>query len=408
MSVPRFVKTDKATGSHGDVPPVQLAAEDVKTLIVGAGPAGLAMAGRLLQAGLPCTVLEQDHRIASSWQDHYRRLHLHTVKGCSNLPHRPFPREYPRYVPRQQLVEYYEAYAQDMGIQPRFHHRVERIAPSPNGWRVDAVVTRGTESTTAAFAAERVVVCTGFNRIPVRPSWPGQDAFNGEILHSVDYRSGDRFQGQRVLVVGMGNTGAEVALDLAEQGARPALAVRSPVNIIPRDFLGRSTQQSAMTFSRLPNAIGDRIGQWMQRISMGDLRPYGLQPAAMAPARQLRELGRTPVMDVGTIAAIKAGRIAVYPGIEAFSPDGVRFTDGREAPFDAVVLATGFRSAVEDFVDNAEPLFNGHGVPSACWFEERPGLYFLGYNAYSSGLLWRIREDSKRILEHMRSSVSTR
>lgn len=377
------------------------------------------MAGRLSQAGMDFTVLEQDHRIAPSWQDHYRRLHLHTVKGCSNLPHRPFPQDFPRYVPRQKLVAYYQGYARDFGIQPHFGHRVQRIVQQGSGFRVEALRLNGetpskstvqshalTQAQKVGFEAQRVVVCTGFNRIPVKPQWPEMESYQGLVQHSVDYRSGSAFSGQRVLVVGMGNTGAELALDLLEQGAEPALAVRSAVNVVPRDFLGRSTQQSAMTFSRLPNAIGDRMGILMQRISMGDLRPYGLKPAGIAPARQLREQGRTPVMDVGTIKAIKSGAIAVYPGIERFWSKGVVFDDGRREAFDAVVLATGFRSAVEDFVDDAEVLFNQHGVPSACWFDERPGLYFLGYDAYSSGLLWRIREDSGRIVQHIRQRAS--
>jgi cation diffusion facilitator CzcD-associated flavoprotein CzcO len=365
------------------------------TLIIGAGPAGLAMAGRLAAAGLPFRILERDHRIAPSWQDHYERLHLHTVKGCSNLPHRPFPDEAPRYIPRAELVAYYEAYARDFGIRPLFGQEVTRVAPSAEGhWRVDTRSDR--------FRAARVVVCTGFNRLPVEPAWPGQARFGGEIRHSRHYRNGKAYRDRRVLVVGMGNTGAEIALDLAEHGARPTLAVRGPVNIVPRDFLGRSTQESSMTFSRLPHALGDALGRVMQRLTIGDLSRCGLRPAGIAPARQLREEGRTPVMDVGTVAAIKAGRIAVRPGPEAFSPGHVRFTDGREEPFDAVVLATGFRSAVEEFVTDAEPLFNRHGVPRAPWFEQRPGLYFLGFDAYSSGLLWRIREDSGAILEHIR------
>jgi cation diffusion facilitator CzcD-associated flavoprotein CzcO len=245
------------------------------------------------------------------------------------------------------------------------------------------------------------------------PSWPGQDSFGGTVVHSRHYRNAKPFRGQRVLVVGMGNTGAEIALDLLEQGAKPALSVRSPVNVVPRDFLGQSTQESAMMLSKLPLPVADALGRFFQRLSIGDLAPYGLRKPPIAPAKQQREQGKTPVMDIGTVKAIKAGQIAVYPGLDRLEDHAAVFANGKQASFDAIVLATGYACAVEDFVDHAAPLLNQNGVPADCWFAERPGLCFLGFDGYSNGLLWSIHEDSGRIFTHLqdrakKGHVSTR
>ncbi len=370
------------------------------TLIIGAGPAGLAMAGRLRKAGLSFDVLEQSQQIAHSWHNHYRRLHLHTVKRFSNLPHRELPESYPRYVPRAQLVEYYEQYARDLGIQPIFGQSLRRVRRTQDGWEV--------ETQDKTYRCDQVVLATGCNRRPVRPHWPEEDQFGGSILHSRDYRSGESFRGKNVLVIGFGNTGAEIALDLHEQGARTFLSVRSPVNVVPRDFLGNSTQQSAMMLSKLPKGLGDALGSIFQQIAIGDLSRYGLRKAPFAPAQQQRETGKTPVMDIGTVAAIKRGDIRVFGAVESFEPGAVRFADGRRQELDAVVLATGYAADIAEFFDDPESMLNRYGMPSALWFNDRPGLYFLGFDPYSNGLLWSIREDSGRILQHMQAQNSTR
>ncbi len=363
------------------------------TLIIGAGPAGLAMAGRLRAAHKPFDILEQFHGIAPSWQNHYRRLHLHTVKKFSNLPGEPLPVSLPKYVPRQELVNYYQNYAKSRGIEPIFGQTVTRVHRVGDHWQVN------TQDRT--LRTSQVVVATGFNRRPKQPKYAGEEQFGGEILHSRHYRSADDYRGKKVLVVGFGNTGAEIALDLLEQGALPSLSVRSPVNVVPRDFLGTSTQESAMFLSKLPTAISDPIGWFFQRLSIGDLTAHGLRKPPESPAWQQRTLGKTPVMDIGTVAAIKRGAISVNPGILQYSPGQVHFVDGRSESFDAVILATGYAAAVEEFLDDTGSLLNNLGVPSGLWFDHKPGLYFLGFDAYSNGLLWSIREDSGKILNHM-------
>lgn len=348
-------------------------------LVIGAGPAGLATAARLREKGISFEILEQSQAVAPSWRQHYDRLHLHTVRERSHLPFMEFPGHYPRYVSRRMLVDYFEAYAKAFDIRPHFGEEVSAIRPTGAGWEVH---TRSGKS----FAAPHVVVATGLNRVPNRPGYDGEEKFGGRILHSREYKNPKPFRGQRVLVIGFGNTGAEIALDLSEHDISTSLSVRGPVNVVPRDFLGNPTQKTAFALARLPTWLGDWIGAQVQRLAFGNLRPYGLVPSGVPPARQLRETGKTPVIDIGTIEKIKTGKIRVKPGIERFTETGARFEDGTEAPFDTVILATGYRARLEDFLPFTDGLFDRYGIPKEVVGKEKyKGLYFLGFDNYKPG-----------------------
>ena len=357
--------------------------ENSDAVVIGAGPAGLAAAACLIQRGLRPMVLERAGDLGASWRSHYERLHLHTVKTHSALPGLPFPASAPRYVSRQGVVDYLAAYATHHRIAPRVGADVASIVPRDGGWQVATAAGQ-------RYAAPAVVVATGANNRPNRPEFNGQAAFAGRIVHSGDYRNAAPFRGRRVLVVGMGNTGAEIALDLAEQGATAALSVRSPLNIVYRDVLGRPTQLTSMALARLPDRWGDAIARWLCTVTVGDIDRYGLQRSELSPLRQLREHGRTPVIDIGTLARIQSGEIAVFPGIDRFTPDGVRFVDGREAPFDAVVLATGYSAGVERLFPETEVPLDANGMPRDVIGQGAlRGAYFVGFDLRQPGGLLR-------------------
>jgi len=355
---------------------------DTEILVVGAGPAGLAVAAALIDRGHCPVVIEKAAHVAASWRAHYDRLHLHTVKELSALPGMPFPASDPRYLPRQRVVDYLDAYAARCGIAPRFGVEATAIVPGEGGgW---LTTTRGGEAIRSRF----VVVTTGANSIPFVPAIEGEASFAGQILHSRGYRNAAPFKGRRVLVVGMGNTGAEIALDLAEQGVPVALSVRSPVNVVYRDVLGRPTQRTTLLLWRLPSALGDALARWLCDVTVGDLGRYGLRRSAISPLCELREHGHTAVIDVGTLARIKAGEIAVYPGIRRLDRAGAEFVDGRRAPFDAIVLATGYRSGIAAlFPASAVPL-DESGLPrEAIGRGALAGAYFVGFDMRQPGTL---------------------
>lgn len=366
-------------------------------LIIGAGPAGLAVAGSLRLLGRSATVIDEAAQVGSSWREHYHRLHLHTVKSHSALPGLPFPDEAPRYVPRQGVVDYLEAYARHHGIEPIGGQTVVRITAAPSAeqvarWRVHTAAGR-------VFTATQLVLATGANREPRAPVLPGQDAFNGRVLHSHAYRNAEPFKGQCVLVVGMGNTGAEIALDLAEQGVAVALSVRSPVNIVLRDVLGRPTQLSSIALGKLPEPLGNALATLLRNLTVGDLSRWGLRTPKASPLRQLRREGKTPVIDVGTLARIRRGEIAIYPGIASLMRGGVRFTDGRGQGFDSIILATGYQPLLQGlFPDHPLPL-DERGLPTVLHGEgQLDGLHFVGYDIRQpGGLLRTIAMQAERV-----------
>ena len=372
------------------------------TIIIGAGPAGLAMAGQLAHRKLPFTVLEASEYIGFAWRNHYDRLHLHTVKQYSALPHLPYPANYPTYVSRLQLVEYLEQYAAHFDIRPKFGQTVIDIKRGATGkWHV--------QTETDLFEADRVIVSTGYNRFPNKPELPGQQSFRGIIWHSREYRNGAPFRGEKVLVVGMGNTGAEIALDLLEHGATPFISVRGPVNIVKRDVYGRPAQPSAILLSKLPNWLYDLAARLSQKLTTGDLSQYGLGKPKH-PASYDTRRGKIPVIDIGTLDQIKAGNIQVLQGIERVNAKTVTFKaspDGemRELPFDAIILATGYRPGLAPLLgaDLSTRTLNERGYPKQLWFDEPDlqGLYFLGFTTPLTGIIYNLNFDSDKIARHV-------
>ncbi|HVL57359.1 MAG TPA: NAD(P)/FAD-dependent oxidoreductase [Burkholderiaceae bacterium] len=381
-------------------------ADEVAAVVVGAGPAGLAAGACLIRCGIEPVVLERSASVASSWRCHYDRLHLHTVKRLSALPGLPFPREYPRYVPRDAFVRYLEDYAAHWRIELRFDEDVVAIERTGASWQT--ITRRGNR-----WLSRAVVVATGANAAPQLPTFAGQSTFPGRILHSRDYRDPQPFANQRVLVVGMGNTGAEIALDLAAHGVSTALSVRSPVNIVRRDVLGRPTQLTAIALSRLPQRWGDAVARLLRDLTVGDLSQHGLRRAPQSPLRQLREHGKTPVIDVGTVAMIRSGRIGVYPGLESFGPGGVRFADGRTAAFDAVIFATGYRPQVAPLFPQQQPPLDAEGVPTeVAGIGPLASVYFIGIDLRQAGGLLRTigqqaQQVAQAIARHRAAGAST-
>ena len=239
--------------------------------VIGAGPAGLASAALLQRSGEQVVVLERGE-IGAAWKTRYDRLHLHTVRWLSCLPGYRIPRGYGKWPSRDRVIEYLERYTERNALDVRTGVDVERLDRGAAGWMI--------ATAEGAVEAERVVIATGHNNVPFVPDWAG--AFAAEIVHSADYRKPAPYVGQRVLVVGAGNSGAEIAVDLADGGAADVmLAVRTPPSIVRRDTLGLPSQVLGIATAHLPVPVVDRIAGTIRRISIPDLTPHGLP----APAR---------------------------------------------------------------------------------------------------------------------------
>jgi len=198
-------------------------------IIVGAGPSGLATAACLKQQGVPFMVLERSNCIASLWQKRtYDRLKLHLPKQFCQLPNFPFPQEFPEYPTKKQFINYLESYAKHFEINPRFNECVQSAKyDETNGlWRVETV-SNGNE---VEYICRSLVVATGENAECVVPDIEGLSEFKGEVIHACDYKSGESFRGKKVLVVGCGNSGMELSLDLCNHNASPSIVLRSSVS----------------------------------------------------------------------------------------------------------------------------------------------------------------------------------
>jgi putative flavoprotein involved in K+ transport len=333
-------------------------------------------------------VLERGE-VGAAWATRYDRLRLHTVRWLSSLPGYRMPRAYGKWPSRDAVLEYLHRYATVAGIDVRTNVAVEEIVRANGGWRL--------HTSAGDMEADRVVVATGHSNQPYLPDWPG--AFTGELLHSADYRNARPYAGRRVLVVGAGNSGAEIAVDLADGGAAEVfIAVRTSPHIVRRDTLGFPSQVLGIATAHLPVAVVDRIASTMRRVSIPDLAPHGLPP----PRRPYTDFLRRrviPIVDVGLVDAVRRGRVRVVAALERFDGGAAVLADGTTLRVDAVIAATGYRPALEPLVgklgvldDHGEPLVGG--LP--------PDLHFVGYQVTLGGTFRLVGIEARQLSRALR------
>jgi putative flavoprotein involved in K+ transport len=358
---------------------------------VGAGPAGLSAAAMLQRAGVPTLVLERDS-VAASWRRRYDRLHLHTHRLLSCLPgYRLSPARGP-WVSRDGVVEYLEGYARHHGLTVRTGVEVRRLDRADGGWRIDTSV--------GELESPFVVVATGYEHSPYLPPWPGLDGFEGDLIHGSEYRNAEPYRGREVLVVGTGNTGAEIAVDLHENHAgRIWMSVRTAPHVFRRDVNGFPSQVGSLFFHRLPPVMGDRVASVMQRTTVGDLTRYGMPRPERGVLSDFRARDTVPILDVGLVDLLKNGLVEVVPAVVGLEGPRVLLAEGRTVEPDAVIAATGYRCGLDSLVGHLGVL-GADGKPRTPPGQENPaapGLHFAGYTNPLSGRLWAMQFDSRRI-----------
>jgi len=341
--------------------------------IIGAGPAGLAMAAELAHSGVRSVVLERADAVGASWRERYDRLRLNTCRWTSTLPHSRYAKGTALFPSRDETVRYLEDYAERHRLDIRFGTRVDRIEAADGRWELHTSLGKDT--------AAQVVVATGYEHTPLIPRWPARDRFQGHLLHAAEYRNANRFRGADALVVGPGCSGMEIAFDLVKGGAgRVRVAVRTQPNIMLRQSGGLPGDVPALALLSLPPRIADVPARLVRRLSVGDLSDYGLVPPAEGLfARYHRERKTPAIVDKEVLQAIRDGRIAIVAGLESFQQTGVTLADGTRIKPEVVIAATGYSRGLEPLVGHLGVLDERgvprvHGGPAAA-----PGLRFVGY-----------------------------
>jgi putative flavoprotein involved in K+ transport len=363
-------------------------------VIVGAGAAGLAVAATLRRRGIDCDVLERSSSLGSAWAGRYDSLQLHTIRWLSGLPGYPFPRRYGRWVARDDVVRYLQGYANRNQVEPQLGVEVTRVDRDGDGWRVET--SAGTRRTPV------VVMATSFSNSPFLPDWAVQGgAAQIPLVHSSTYRNPEAYRGKRVLVVGAGNSAAEIAVDLARAGVAVSLSVRTPPNIVRRDTLGVPSQLLGIALRRVPERVMNRLSAVLRRVSVPDLSAYGLPAPTADGFTQFLRTRTVPILDHGFVREVRGGRIQVVPAVGSLAEGEVSLMDGTILHPDAVVCATGYRPGLEPIVGHLGVL-DEHGTPlvnGARTLAAAPGLYFAGITVQLSGLLREIGLEARAIGE---------
>ncbi|GJT00939.1 probable indole-3-pyruvate monooxygenase YUCCA10 [Tanacetum coccineum] len=281
----------------------------------------------------------------------------------------PFPKNYPTYVPRPDFLKYLDDYASHFNINPVFRNFVNLAKYDENEkkWKVEAKIN---DDQIRCYQGRFLVVATGETSDVFIPKVDGLSEFKGEVIHSTEYKCGEAYKDKNVLVVGAGNSGMEIALDLSDYGAKTSIVVRSPV-------------------------------------MYGDLTKYGIQRPKEGPFFVKVRDGKYPVIDLGTFSKIKAGEIQVLPALKSIKEGGVEavFENGKCYQFDTILFATGFKRSTnlwlqDDFLINedglAKPIYPNH------WKGEN-GLYCVGLARRG---LYGAAMDAQNIANHISSLIS--
>ena len=364
-------------------------------VVVGGGPAGLATSAELRRRGIGHVVLERGTSAGHTWMHLYDSLTLHTGKHLSTLPGMSFDRRVPIFPSRRDFVAYLHRYVEVLEL------------PVETGVTVTAVDRHGDEwivrTTKADIAARDVVVATGIVAAPRTPSMPGRERYRGRVCHSVEYRNPVGFEGRRVLVIGVGNSGGEIASELARSGAHVAVAVRSGANVVPLRIAGIPIQYLAFAMRGLPVGARRAIASAMGKVT--ELRRG--KPVLPRPSHGV--LDSIPLIGFHLVDAIRAGAVAMRPGVASFTETGVRFTDGVEEPFDGVIFATGFTPALSPLGGLVRTDAKGFALRTdRVTSADQPHLYFVGHTYDATGGLYNIRRDAALAAERIAATSAGR
>jgi thioredoxin reductase len=335
-------------------------------LVVGAGSSGLAAAKNLRQHGLDVRIVEREDDVGGNWNFRaanarvYGSTHTISSKPFTQYPDFPMPDAYPDYPHHTHLHDYFQRYARHFGLLDvtDFRTTVERIEPADEAataWDVTVMDAAG-RTTSERYAG--VVIANGHNWFPKVPDYPG--TFDGEVIHSADYKGPEVLRGKRVLVVGAGNTGCDVAVEAAQNAEHCYHSTRRGYWYATKYSFGKPSDQvyDLMLSLRLPKRVLQRLMEATLQMTVGDITRVGLK----RPDHRMLETH--PIVNQQLVYYVGHGEITPTDDIARFDGDHVEFTDGRREPVDLVVYCTGYLVRFP-FIDHAH----------LNWVGERPHLF---------------------------------
>jgi dimethylaniline monooxygenase (N-oxide forming) len=354
---------------------------DADAVVIGAGSTGLAV---LRTLGPKAVCIERGSNVGGLWRyendngmsSAYASLRTNVSRPRMQYPSFPMPDAFDDFPHHTDMAAYLDSYADAFGLRDRirFETTVERLEPSSGrGWRV--ALDDGSE-----MRAGAVVAATGHDWCPRVPERPGR--FAGEELHAHDYRTPEPFAGKRVLVVGAGQSAAEIAVELSAHAARTCLSIRGPVHVIPRWLDGTPYDtRDIWPLNRLPWALMNR------RFGREVERERGPWPASW-PVPQRRVLEEVPTLSSELLPSVRSGAVEVRREVKRLDGDRVRFAGGAEEEFDAIVYATGYKLSLPFL---APQLLEPHGRRLPLYRRIVPpgldDLFLAGFVDAPSGLL---------------------
>jgi len=354
--------------------------------VIGAGASGLAVAKTFKERGIPFDCFERLSEVGGIWNPEspdvvYESTYLNSSRRLSRYTDFPMPEDYPQYLSRAQSQEYLRAYARQFGLHDEitFNTDVERVEPKNGHWEV----TLSGESKPSIYAG--VVIANGHHWDPKMPNHPGK--FDGEILHSHDVKNREQLRGKRVLVVGAGNSGADIACDAGLDAEKAVHSMRRSYYFFPKLILGKPTDVFIDLTSRWP--VPRQFLRWLYttglKVIFGPHENYGLP----APDHKLFEAHPTAASTY--LDHIAHGRIAPKPAIERFDGGSVQFTDGSSEEVDLVIYATGFRVSFP-FLDEDLLLQPGgrSGLFIHAFHRELDNLFVVGLMEPAEGGVWQL------------------
>ncbi len=362
----------------------------MRVAVIGAGCSGITAVKNLIQAGIQEVVCyEQNDQVGGNWifsasESHSsvcETTHIISSKKMSAYMDFPMPDHYPDYPSHQQVLAYFQSYAEHFGLYPfiRFQTKVMRATKTETEqWRLEL-----SDGSTEVF--DFLFVSNGHHSVPRYPDLPGR--FEGKYLHSHQFKNNLPFQQERVLVIGAGNSGCDCAVEISRVARFTAISVRSPQYIVPKFFLGQPTDTFNAGMTWLPEFLAEPLRQLSLRIQIGKYQDYGL-PQPSFPVVQAH-----PTMNSELLYKIRHGKVLPRKGIQAIEGKTVTFSDGLQEEYDTIIAATGYKIALpffdKDFIcyEDADriPLFLRMFHP------QHPSLVFIGL-VQPQGAVWPLSD----------------